>query len=193
MKRPIPPVPPASARPPLLLDRVLPEADFRSRYTRRVRAEPAAVWDALMGLTAEDLPVSRRLMALRSAGRTRLSGPLIETFPTPTLVRDEGTELVKGKIAKFWRVRPETAPVEPGESGAFARFEEPGWAKVAMSLRVVPDGPGSLLAFETRVRGTDAFARRVFAPYWLLIRAGGAGFVRLEILGAVARRAERAA
>jgi hypothetical protein len=192
VKHPTPPAPAASAPSPLLLDRVLPEADFRSRYIRRVRAEPAAVWDALTTLAAEDLPVSRRLMALRSAGRTRLSGPLVETFPTPTLLRDDGTELVKGKIAKFWRVRPETAPVEPGDPAAFTAFEGPGWAKVAMSLRVAPDGPGSLLAFETRVRGTDAFARRVFAPYWLLIRAGGAGFIRLEILGAAARRAERA-
>ncbi|MDL4818123.1 hypothetical protein [Actinomadura opuntiae] len=190
MKHPTPAASHASAR-PALLDRVLPEADFRSRYTRRVKAEPAAVWDALMTLTAEELPVSRRLMALRSGGRTRLSGPLLEAFPARTLLRDEGTELVKGKIAKFWRLRPEGAPVEPGDPGAFTAFTEPGWAKAALSLRVVPDGPGSLLAFETRVHCTDAFARRVFAPYWLLIRAGGAGFIRLEILGAAARRAER--
>jgi hypothetical protein len=187
---PHPSAPHPSAQAPLL-DRLLPEADFRSRYTRRVHAEPAAVWDALMALTAEELPVSRRLMALRSAGRTRLAGPLVETFPIPTLLRDEGTELVKGRIAKFWGIRPETAPVEPGDPGAFTAFAEPGWAKAAMSLRVVPDGPRTLLAFETRVRGTDAHARRVFAPYWLLIRAGGAGFVRLEMLAAVARRAER--
>ncbi|TDD83726.1 DUF2867 domain-containing protein [Actinomadura rubrisoli] len=173
------------------LDRVLPDPHFRSRYTRRIDADPRTVWDAMMDLTAGDLPVSRTLMRLRSAGRTRLDGPLIKTFPTPTLITDEGTELVKGKIAKFWRVRPELAPVEPGDPGAFTAFARPGWAKVALSLRVDPDGDGSVLSFETRVRGTDAFARRVFAPYWALIRLGGAGFIRLEILGSIARRAER--
>ncbi|WP_131737582.1 hypothetical protein [Actinomadura roseirufa] len=175
------------------LDRLLPGHHFRSRYTRRIEAGPPAVWDAMMGLAAEDLPVSRRLMALRSAGGTRLSGPLIESFPTPDLVRDEGTELVKGKIAKFWRLRPEPAPVEPGDPAAFTAFGEPGWVKAALSLRVVPDGAGSVLSFETRVHATSASARRAFAPYWMLIRAGGAGFVRLEILSAVARLAEQRA
>ncbi|WP_242901609.1 hypothetical protein [Actinomadura terrae] len=175
------------------LDEVMPAPDFRSRYTRRVDADPATVWDTMLTLSAEELPVSRNLMRLRSAGRTRLKGPLLESFPTPTLLVDEGTELVKGKIAKFWRVQPELAPVEPGDAAQFTAFTAPGWAKVALSLRVDPDGAGSVLSFETRVRGTDAFARRAFAPYWTLIRAGGAGFVRLEILGTIARRAERAA
>lgn len=175
------------------LDRVLPDYDFRSRYTRRIQAAPDEVWRAVMELTAEELPVVRTLMRLRSAGRTRLDGPLIDAFPTPTLLVREGSELVKGKIAKFWRMSPQTAPVAPGDPDEFASFGAPGWAKAALGLRVEPDGDGTLLAFETRVRGTDAFARRVFAPYWLLIRAGGAGFIRLEILRAVARHAERAA
>jgi hypothetical protein len=42
-----------------------------------------------------------------------------------------------------------------------------------------------------RVRATDATARRAFAACWLLIRAGGAGFIRLEMLRAIARRAEQ--
>jgi len=48
-----------------------------------------------------------------------------------------------------------------------------------------------LLAAGTRARAADATARRAFAAYWLLIRAGGAGFIRLEMLSAIARRAEQ--
>ena len=40
---------------------------------------------------------------------------------------------------------------------------------------------------------TDPASRRAFAPYWFLIQVGGAGLIRLELLRAVARRAESAA
>ncbi|MEU3460506.1 hypothetical protein ABZ721_11195 [Streptomyces sp. NPDC006733] len=175
------------------LDRVLPAYDFRSRFTRRIAADPPTVWQALRELSGAELPVSRRLLMLRSVGRSRLDGPLLDTFPTPTLVTVEGEELVKGKVAKFWRLQPELAPIPPGDAAAYTEFAEPGWAKAAMSLRVIPDGDTTVVAFETRVQGTDARARQAFRAYWLLIRLGGATFIRLEVLGAVARRAERAA
>ncbi|MCZ4099992.1 hypothetical protein C8250_038565 [Streptomyces sp. So13.3] len=175
------------------LDRLLPVHDFRSCFTRHIAADPATVWRALLDVTAEELPVSRRLMLLRTTGRNRLKGPFLDTFPTPTLSTVEGAELVKGMVAKFWRLRPPSAPIEPGDADAFARFAEPGWAKAAMSLRVVPDGDATVVSFETRVRATDARSRRIFRPYWLFIRLGGAAFIRLEVLRAVARRAERTA
>jgi hypothetical protein len=170
---------------PWLLDRLLPAPDFRTRYTRRVAATPAAVWAALQATTAEDLPVTRFLMSVRSLGRSRPSGP-----PIPMLASDDGREMVNGGIAQFWRFRAPSAPVPAGDAEAFAAFAEPGWAKAAMSLQVVPDGSGTILAAETRVVGTDAAARRAFGRYWLLIRVGGAGFIRLELLRAIARRAE---
>jgi hypothetical protein len=178
---------------PIELDRLLPTYDFRSRYTRTIEADATTVWEAIIGLTADDLPVARLLMGLRSGGRTRLSGSLIETFPIPTLRRVDGSELVMGKIAKFWRLRRPQAPIDPGDPAAFAAFSEPGWAKAAAGLRVIAEGDATVVAFETRVKATDAAARRAFSPYWLLIRAGGSGFIRLEVLRAIARRAERAA
>ena len=173
-------------------DRLLPTYDFRSRYMRRIIAEPAAVWDALMTLTAEELPVVRLLMRLRSVGRTRLSGPLIQTFPIATLSRVEGSELVMGEIAKFWRLRGPLPKIDQSDPEEFVVLAEPGWAKAAMGLQLTPDGDGTVVSFETRVMTTDAAARRAFSPYGLLIRAGGAGFIRLEVLRAVARRAQYA-
>jgi hypothetical protein len=75
----------------------------------------------------------------------------------------------------------------------FAAFAEPGWAKGAMSFQLTPIAEGTLLAAETRVRLTDPASRRAFAPYWFLIQAGGAGLIRLELLRAIARRAEATA
>jgi hypothetical protein len=173
------------------LDRLLPTYDFRSRYTRRIAADPATVWAALVSLTAEELPLSRFLMSVRSAGSSRSRGPIMQSFGPPPLVRVEGTELVKGAVAKFWRPRPTPAPIPPGDPDAFAAFTEPGWAKAAMGMLVAPHDGGTLIAVETRVKATDAAARRAFAAYWLLIRVGGAGFIRLELLRALARRAER--
>lgn len=175
-----------------ILDRLMPAYDFRTRYTRRIAASPAAVWDALQAVSATDLPVTRLLMNVRSLGRAPLSGPFVANAPVPTLASEPGREVVNGAVAQFWRFRAPAAPVAPGDAGAFAAFTTPGWAKAAMSFQLTPDGDGTSLAAETRVVATDEAARRAFARYWLLIRLGGAGFIRLELLRAIARRAEAA-
>ena len=175
-----------------LLDQLLPAYDFRTCFTRRIAAEPAQVWAALYTVTYHELPVTRVLMAARSGGRARLTGPLLQTMPLTALGRREDREAVIGRVAKFWLPRPESAPSSTRSPEGFAEFAEPGWAKAAMSFQLRPlHGGHTLLAVETRVHATDATARRAFAAYWLLIRAGGAGFIRLEMLRAIARRAER--
>ncbi|MEW9552506.1 hypothetical protein [Nonomuraea sp. NPDC050783] len=175
-----------------LIDQLLSADDFRTRYTRRIAAEPAQVWAALHAVTHDELPVTRLLMAARSAGRTHLSGPILQTGPIPLLGRQEAREVTAGKVAKFWRLRPTPGPDSTTTPEGFAAFAEPGWVKAAMSFQLspLPDGR-TLLAAETRVHATDAAARRAFAPYWLLIRTGGAGFIRFEMLRAIAHRAER--
>jgi len=175
-----------------LLDQLLPAYDFRTRFTRRIAAEPPQVWAALHLVTYDELPVTRLLMAARSGRRGRLSGPLLQAMPLTVLGRREVREAVFGRVAKFWRPRPAPGPRSTTSPEGFAAFTEPGWAKAAMSFQLCPlDGGQTLLAAETRVRATDATARRAFARYWLLIRAGGAGFIRLEMLRAIARRAEQ--
>ncbi|MFD1046530.1 hypothetical protein ACFQ1S_13690 [Kibdelosporangium lantanae] len=96
-----------------------------------------------------------------------------------------------GQVAKFWQPRPAKGPDSTSSMPGFAEFAEPGWAKAAMSFQVTAADGGAFVVAETRVHTTDSGARRRFAPYWLLIRIGGAGFIRLEMLRAVARRAER--
>lgn len=178
-----------------IIDKLLPCYDFRTRYTRDIAASPAAVWAALTSVTAEDLPLTRLLMRIRTGGRARIrmSGPLIGPELLNELGRTEGSEAVHGAVAKFWHPRPVPGPRETRDPEAFARFAEPGWAKAAMSLQLTPTAAGTRLAAETRVKANDRVAKLLFAPYWLLIRLGGAGFIRAELLRAVARRAEAAA
>jgi hypothetical protein len=175
-----------------ILDRLIPTYDFRSRYTRRIAAPPDVVWEALHAVTAAELPVTRLLTCVRTAGRGRLSGPIAKTLLLNDLGRQEGREAVSGRVAKFWRPRPEFGPEETADPAGFAAFSEPGWVKAALSFQLGPAGDGTLLAAETRVHATDPASRRAFARYWLLIRAGGAGITRFELLRAVARRAEAA-
>ncbi|MFD0684106.1 hypothetical protein, partial [Actinomadura fibrosa] len=148
-----------------LIDQLLPAYDFRTRYTRRIAAEPAQVWAALHAVTHDELPVTRLLMAARHVGRsvdrTHLSGPILQASPMPLLGRREAREATAGKVAKFWHLRPTPGPDSTTTPEGFAAFAEPGWAKAAMSFQLSPlaDG-GTLLAAETRVHATDAAARR---------------------------------
>lgn len=182
------------AAPDSALDRLLPAHDFHSAYRRRIAARPAEVWAALESLTPQELPITGVLFRVRSAGRTRPSaGSLADDGPIPVLVLEEGHEVVLGKVTQPWHLRPVTAPIPAGDPDAFTAFADPGWVKAAMGIRLDPDGDATVLSAETRVRATDAAARRRFAPYWQVIRVGGAGFIRVELLRAIARRAERLA
>jgi hypothetical protein len=52
----------------------------------------------------------------------------------------------------------------------FSSFDEPGFAKIAASLRVDPRGSNSsILTLETRVAIPDDTSRRRFKRYWLVI------------------------
>ncbi|MFC4909040.1 hypothetical protein [Actinomadura gamaensis] len=174
-----------------ILDRLLPAPDFRTRYTRRIEAPPETVWRALLATGSDDLPLTRVLMGIRTGGRARMSGPLVERAPLPELGRQEGREIVVGRVAKFWKPRPVAGPSGTDGADGFAAFADPGWAKAAMAFQVVPTKGGTVLAADTRVLATDPRSRRIFGLYWGFIRLGGAGLIRLELLRAVARRAER--
>ncbi|HEY5990265.1 MAG TPA: hypothetical protein VIV12_28350 [Streptosporangiaceae bacterium] len=173
-----------------IIDRLLPLYDFRTRYTREINAPPGDVWDALHAVTAAELPMSRLLMSIRSLARTHLSGRLGDIAPVPELARNEGTEIVNGAVAQFWRLRPVRGPQQSKDPAVFAAFSKPGWAKAALSFQLTPVAGGTRLAAETRVRVNDPASRRAFAAYWLLIRAGGAGLIWHELLQAIARWAE---
>ena len=59
----------------------------------------------------------------------------------------------------------------------------------AMNFLVVPHGATSRVITETRVHGTDAWARRRFAVYWRIIHPGS-DIIRRGWLEAIKRRAE---
>ena len=177
---------------PRTLDRILPSYDQHEVHSRWIRADPAAVWGAMQQTTAADIPLSRLLMWVRSAGRERLQGPLPKLRPAlQMLAQTEGHELVQGLITKAWRPTPKTMRLAGGPE-AFTAFDEPGWVKVVIDIRLSPERGGTRMSTETRCLATDRRTRVAFGAYWLVIRAGS-GLIRRETLAAVGRLAERPA
>lgn len=185
----------------MLIDRFLPAYDRNEVHSIEIRAAPALVLDLLRRVTADEIRLLRVMLGLRAfpgrllgrPDRSRGSGPVFEgMLRSGFVVLDEepDRELVVGTIGRFWQPRPTHADVADG--AAFLAFDAPGWAKAAMNFSVTDAGRGrTRLCTETRIKATDARARRRFGAYWLLVRPGS-GLIRRMWLRAVKKRAERA-
>ena len=163
---------------------MLPEFDARERHAIAVPA--GAGGDALRAVhevTPRDAPLLRALFRLRGL-RAGAGRPLWEEMQRHGFAVLGPHTL--GAIGKPWRPRGALIPSNSLSLERFRRFEEPGWAKMAIGFWV-EDG---LLVTETRVHLTDASARKVFRRYWLVVRPFS-GLVRRSWLRAARRRVER--
>ena len=86
------------------------------------------------------------------------------------------------------------APQRFASREAFEAYDDPGYEKLFMSVRVAPTGrPGEhWLVLEHATRALSPLAERKFARYWRVIKPMGA-FVTWQLLRAIRRRAECAA
>jgi hypothetical protein len=183
-----------------LLDKALPEYDFRERHGCYVDAPPERADEAVRAVTIRDMPLARLLFALRAVPRrlrrkpsrfgaidVPLVGLALEVVFGP-LGDEPGDEVAIGMIGQPWKLAGgETRRFERLEE--FTAFVEPGFVKAAMNFRFQPHGAGTLLTTETRVRATDPGSRRRFRRYWIVIRAGS-GLTRRSWLRAAKHRAE---
>jgi hypothetical protein len=176
------------------LDRLLPDYDVHEVHSIRVRAHPLGVYRALCEVTANEVWLFRALMTVRGLGARGSDGsrPLLETAQEggfAILAEEPGRELVLGVMGRFWQLRQRSIR-RIGSPAEFVSFAEPGYARAAMNFLIEPlDGGACRLATETRVRATDARARRAFRAYWTLVHPGSA-FIRRMWLRAIRRRAE---
>jgi hypothetical protein len=72
----------------------------------------------------------------------------------------------------------------------FVPFQEPGYAKLAISLAVRPTTDGAILRYEARTATTDEAARRTFRRYWRLIGAG-VGLIMRRVVRRIKQEAEQ--
>jgi hypothetical protein len=191
-----------------LLNEVLPVYEFRGRETIRVNASAEQTFRALQELTiAEAAPalvrtlISLRYLPGRLTGRGRTGQVDDEAQPfrqamlsdgNVVLAEEPGREVVVGTIGKFHNLTGQQ-PVPVRNADEFARFDEPGYQKLAMGWRTNEgDGGGCELVMEHRTHALSPGSRRKFALYWwLMIKAGSAVLARM-LLRAIKRRAEQA-
>jgi hypothetical protein len=184
-----------------LLEEVMPRFEASETHDVWVAARPDLVFAAVRQLTVREVRLLRPLEGLRALpallARRRVFRPnpsarVLDQFATGVVPLGErvGTEIVAGAIGRFWRaVGNEMVDVRTRED--FLSFDEPGYAKAAISFLVRPEQGGSRVITETRVVATSPEARRAFMRYWRVIRLGS-GAIRRSWLAAIRRRALRA-
>ncbi len=174
--------------PQLLLDRVLPGYDLAVAHAHVFRVPPAECFRAASEVDLFRAPLVRALLDLRGLpqhlagtlrGRGRAATPRASraTFRLKDMVglgwtllgETPGSEMVLGQVSRPWTAVA-TSTGSPMTLERFVNFYQPGFAKIATSLRVDPYGNRScILTMETRVAVTDDASRQRFRRYWLLV------------------------
>lgn len=163
------------------LDRVLPVYDVVERHATRISASPDAALAAARAVTPREAPLLRWLFRLR--GLPVADAPLWGTMQRlgfGVVGLGDGAAEALVAVGRPWTIGGGLQRV-----GAPADFAEPGYAVMAIAFSA-RDGA---LFTETRVRLTDASARRRFRVYWKVVRPFS-GLVRRSWLAAARRRAE---
>jgi hypothetical protein len=182
-----------------LLDRFMPAYDIAERHHVRVLAPAAVTLASARDMEMSSVPAVWAILKARDvilgstpAAEARPRGLLREVEALGWVVLEEiaDREVVVGAVTRPWEADVVFRPIP---AAAFAAFDEPGYVKIAWTLRADPIGPGaSIFRTETRAVATDATARRRFRFYWSLV-SPGIVLIRLAMLGPVKAEAERRA
>lgn len=182
-----------------LLDRFIPDPEVAEHHHIDINAPADVVMSAARELELLKSPVIRAIVKTREL----VLGGQPDTRPHPERLIDQmlsigwvvlaerpGREMVLGSVTQPWQA----APVFRSVAGAeFRDFSEPGYVKIAWTLRADPvDETHSTFHTETRVCTTDAKARRRFRNYWSFV-APGVGVIRMAMLRPLRRAAEKRA
>ena len=172
----------------LLLDQFLPTYDVGVVHADVFRAAPAQCYLVASELDLFRTPLIRTLIGIRglpqraaSTLRGRGTTTTLEASRRTFRFRDmvdlgwislgetPGVELVLGQVGRPWKGVAVSTHV-PTTPEQFRSFDEPGFAKIATSIRVDPYGnDSSILTMDTRVALTDDTSRQRFKRYWLII------------------------
>ena len=181
-----------------LLDQFMPRFDVVERHHIRVDAPPEITFAAACEQDLMESPLVRAIFAARAhlmcaSGRAPLASGLLSQMRAigwGDLAAVDGREVVLGAVTRPWQADVVFRAVPPE---AFAGFAEPGYVKIAWTIRADPDGDGgSVFRTETRAIATDEDARARFRRYWSMVSPGVA-LIRLLYLRPVRRQAERRA
>lgn len=180
-----------------LLDRFMPSYDIAERHHIFVSAPAEVTLAAASEMDMMQSPIAQAIFRAREVilgsepdSVARPSGLLAFTASLGWRVLAEvpGQEVVVGAVTQPWEANVTFHGLPPDE---YAAFNEPGYVKIAWTLRADPVGPSeSIFRTETRAIATDATARAKFRRYWSLV-SPGIIVIRWVMLQPVKREAER--
>lgn len=189
----------AAARSSSLLDRSLPQYDVHLHHEIKIHAPAARTFETVCRADMERSLVVQALFRLRElilGARHEAAVPaggLIEQLQRlgwSIVAEEAGRELVLGAVTQPWKPNPAFIGLSPGE---FVRFNVPGYAKIAVTLRVdAIDEEWSVARTETRVATTDPVSRERFRRYWAFL-SPGIEIVRIVLLARLKAEAESSA
>ena len=163
-----------------LLDRFMPSYEAVERHHRVVHAPAHVALAAACELDLSQSTVVRTLFGLRSwALRSKSRDDwqnqqrlLVEmkALGWRILAEVPGRELVVGAVTRPWLADVVFQGIPPDK---FAAFDQPGFVKIAWTLRADPISTSrSVIRTETRVSTTDPISRKKFRRYWSLVLPG---------------------
>jgi len=183
-----------------LMDRFMPSYEVGDRHKIRVAAPAELTLSAASEMDLEGCGIARAIFK----GREWILNSKKETAPQPrglleqtkalgwgVLAEVPGREIVMGAVTKPWEANPVFRALLPDE---FAAFQEPGYVKIAWTLRADPMENGeSVFRTETRAIATDPAARKRFRRYWAFLSPGiiAIRFAMLPVVKADAQRRAR--
>jgi len=180
-----------------LLDRYLHDWEVAEHHEILVDAPAQLAYAAARRLDFERSPAVRAIFRLRQL--VMRSTPTVDTGSRELVARMvrlgwgiltelPGRAVVMGAVTQPWRRNPEFQSLSASEFTGFSRI---GFAKIAWSIRVEPDGPHrSVASTETRVTITDPVSRARFRWYWAFV-SPGILLIRRAMLRRLKRYAER--
>lgn len=185
-----------------LIDRFIPAPEVEERHAVRVAAPAADVFRAACDLEIEDSPIVRSIFRAReivmggepgsrpASGERRGIVAQAKAIGWGVLAEIPGEEIVFGAVTQPWMAHPVFRALPPAE---FAAFNEPGFVRIAWTLRAdAIDDRSSMARTMTRVATTDARARRLFRRYWSAVMPGVV-LIRRVMLRQIRLTAERRA
>jgi hypothetical protein len=170
-----------------LADKFLPAYDIRERYAVDVCAPRHRVYQTARSIDLTSSRIARFLFNLReypsmqetTAGKISNGIVRLEEHP------DE--ELLLGTVGRFWNPLARTLDLSPE---SFLDFEERGYAKVVISIRLLGGYRNvTRLTSETRVQCLGPRTSSRFRLYWAAAKPLS-GHVRREMLWTIKRTAE---
>jgi hypothetical protein len=179
-----------------LIDKFLPNHDFRARYDIHISAPPSVVYQRLLAADFSDAGIVRLLMTLRTGkrmSRQRIPSDLRQRLQCTgfvILAEAPNEEIVIGVAGRFWR--PDGGRCLNLAAGDFGDFSRLGYAKAAWNFKLVAESSAhTILSTETRIQCFGRVVFWKFRLYWSVV-GPFSGLIRKAILNQVKAAAESA-